>query len=45
MKIKVRVFSGGACIEEQTFFDEAKANRWASYWQDNGYRVRFINVA
>jgi len=36
----VQVFSGSVLVEEREFSTEAAAQRFADYWQDEGYRVR-----
>lgn len=44
MKLTVKVFSGSCMIEEKTFNpgQEKKATDFASFWQDDGYRVRIV---
>ncbi len=37
----VNVYSGGCLVESKYFKSEPAAIKFASYWQDNGYRVRF----
>jgi hypothetical protein len=39
-KMTVRVYSGSVLVEMKVFVDEVKAVKWASYFQDNGYKVR-----
>ncbi len=36
----VRVYSGSTMIESKRFRTVAEAIKWASYWQDNDYKVR-----
>ena len=38
----VRVYSGSVLVEEIRCNSNAQAQKVASYWQDNGYRVRII---
>lgn len=38
--ITVRVYSGSVLVEEKAFNINSKAEQFASYFQDNGYKVR-----
>jgi len=40
----VRVYVGNVVFDEVTFDDEQKAIDFASEHQDNGLKVRFVNV-
>ena len=36
----VNVYSGGCLVESKVCASEEEVEKFASYWQDNGYRVR-----
>lgn len=38
----VRVYSGSVLIEEIRCVSELQVQKVASYWQDEGYRVRIV---
>jgi hypothetical protein len=42
----VQVFSGDTLVEEKEFSieDENMAIKFADWWQDNGYKVRVIEM-
>ena len=41
----VRVYSGNVLVDEQTFPNEALAVAFASEMQDQGFKVRLVEVA
>ena len=38
--MSVKVYSGNVLIEERKFNSEDAAQKFADYWQDEGYKVR-----
>lgn len=42
--MSVQVYSGQVLVEERTFTVEKLALDFASFWQDNGYKVRISGL-